>query len=85
MGCAEGRSPSPGVWGVPQIQFLPPSWLGRGLGGWSRGFFSTLLGKPRELLAGSNPAGKPSATQLVLGQRTRDKAANALWRRILAS
>ncbi len=30
--------------GVPQIQFLPPSWPGRGSGGWSKGFFITLLG-----------------------------------------
>ena len=29
--------------GAPQIQPLPPSWPGRGPGGWSKGFFSTLL------------------------------------------
>ena len=29
--------------GVPQIQSLPPSWPGRGPGGWSKAYFSTLL------------------------------------------
>jgi len=43
----ESRGASPlwqGSGGVPQIQSLPPSWLGRGSGGWSKGFFSSLLG-----------------------------------------
>ena len=40
------RGAQPLCWeseGIPQIQSIPPSWPGRGKGGWSKGFFSTLL------------------------------------------
>ena len=40
------RGAKPLCWeseGIPQIQSIPPSWPGRGKGGWSKGFFSTLL------------------------------------------
>ena len=46
MGSAEGRSPFAGSLRVSlRYKFFPPFLAGRGIGGWSKGFFSTLLGE----------------------------------------
>ena len=51
MGCAEGRSPGAcpePAEGVPSDINSSPFLARNGLGGWSKGFFSTLLGSPYE-------------------------------------
>ena len=45
--------------GVPQIQLLPPSWPGRGPGGWPRESSSTLLAPPGGHLHRSGQAAQP--------------------------
>ena len=56
MGCAEGRSPfARESEGFSQISATPPSWSGRGPGGWSKGSFNTRLGFFRTAISGAAP------------------------------